>query len=209
VIGAGCGGEAPALTAVPLLHPSPTGVSESQGRMPVDPFFTSELSGERVARSPDPLVLEMAGFVDKLAAWKVIAHFTFRDKSVYAACPLRGARGKGRQGRFVGKRGVSLPVAGRAYERFMARCLPGVGYFYAVEANPSRDGHHVHSTWDSSDAPRTATFREWLSRYGRNRIEPVRSFEDVVSYCSKYVTKEGAWWNYVLTPQGMMKARRA
>jgi hypothetical protein len=53
----------------------------------------------------------------------------------------------------------------------------------AIEENPSRDGHHVHALWDSLDAPRKATHREWLKRYGRNRIEPVRGFSDVVNYC--------------------------
>ena len=81
----------------------------------------------------------------------------------------------------------------------MRTALPGVGYFYAIEENPSRDGHHVHALWDSLDAPRKATHREWLKRYGRNRIEPVRGFNDVVNYCSKYVVKERAWWSIRLS----------
>lgn len=81
----------------------------------------------------------------------------------------------------------------------MRKALPGVGYFYAIEENPSRDGHHVHAFWDSVDAPRKATHREWLKRYGRNRIEPVRGFSDVVNYCSKYVVKERAWWSIRLS----------
>jgi len=65
---------------------------------------------------------------------------------------------------------------------------------------------------DSLDAPRKATHREWLERYGRNRIEPVRGFNDVVNYCSKYVVKERAWWSVHLSRAryaALAKCRRA
>lgn len=91
------------------------------------------------------------------------------------------------------------------YERFMQGALPGISYFYAIEENPSRDGHHVHALWDSLGAPRKATHREWLKRYGRNRIEPVRNFDDVVSYCSKYVVKERTWWDFHLSRAAMSR----
>ena len=120
------------------------------------------------------IVQEMAAWVFTLGPWPVCAHHTFRWES-------------------------SLDSTRRVYERFMRTALPGVGYFYAIEENPSRDGHHVHALWDSLDAPRKATHREWLKRYGRNRIEPVRGFSDVVNYCSKYVVKERAWWNIHLS----------
>lgn len=120
------------------------------------------------------LVGEMAAWVSHLAAWKVIAHHTFRWEA-------------------------SLWSADRVYRRFMDRTLPGISYFFACEENPGRDGFHVHALWDSPEAPRKATHREWLKRYGRNRIEPVRCFDDVVSYCSKYVCKETAWWDVHLS----------
>jgi hypothetical protein len=120
------------------------------------------------------IVQEMAAWVFDLGPWPVCAHHTFRWES-------------------------SLDSTRRVYERFMRKALPGVGYFYAIEENPSRDGHHVHALWDSLDAPRKATHREWLKRYGRNRIEPVRGFSDVVNYCSKYVVKERAWWSVHLS----------
>jgi len=120
------------------------------------------------------IVREMAAWVFSLGPWPVCAHHTFRWES-------------------------SLDSTRRVYERFMPTALPGVGYFYAIEENPSRDGHHVHALWDSLDAPRKATHREWLKRYGRNRIEPVRGFNDVVNYCSKYVVKERAWWSVRLS----------
>jgi hypothetical protein len=115
----------------------------------------------------------VAIWVDTLALWKVFATHTFSWEA-------------------------SLWSARRVYERFMCSALPTVSYFYAIEQNPSRDGHHVHAMWDSLQAPRKATHKEWLKRYGRNRIEPVRDFGDVVSYCAKYVCKEGVWWDFHL-----------
>ena len=120
------------------------------------------------------LVGEMAAWVNGLAPWSVIAHHTFSWEA-------------------------SLWSSRRVYERFMRQALPGLSYFYAVEQNPSRDGHHVHALWDSTEAPRKATHKEWLKRYGRNRIEPCRNFQDVVNYCSKYVCKEQAWWDVHLS----------
>ncbi len=122
----------------------------------------------------DQIVLEMAEFVDSLAKWTVIGHFTFSWES-------------------------SVDSARRNFERFMKRNLPTVQYFFAIEENPCRDGHHIHALWDSENAPRKAAWKEWKGKYGRNRIEPCRSKGDVVNYCSKYVTKRNSWWNFKLT----------
>ena len=122
----------------------------------------------------EALIREMGTWVHSLAPWKVFATHTFCWES-------------------------SLWSSRRVYERFMRQALPGVSYFYAIEQNPSRDGHHVHAMWDSESAPRKATHREWLKRYGRNRIEPILSKGDVLKYCAKYVCKDGAWWDFKLS----------
>ena len=81
----------------------------------------------------------------------------------------------------------------------MKREMRGVSYFYALEENPGRDGYHVHALWcDCKNKSRRDIWRKWFDRYGRNRIEPVNSRDDVADYCAKYVTKEGAWWNVKL-----------
>jgi len=78
----------------------------------------------------------------------------------------------------------------------MKQALPNVSYFAVVETNPSRDGNHIHALWYSEEAPRKASHRAWLERYGRNGIEPGRGLGDVESYCAKYVTKlPDTWWN--------------
>lgn len=118
--------------------------------------------------------LQMVNWVHNLAPWEVISHLTFRWE-------------------------VSLDAARRGYERFMRKALPHLSYFYAEEANPSRDGYHVHALWsDCKTLYRKEAWATWFKRFGRARIEPVRDKGDVSSYCSKYVTKQGAWWNVSL-----------
>jgi hypothetical protein len=134
----------------------------------------------------DRLVEEMAKMVDALAPWKVFATHTFRWNA-------------------------SLSSAGRVYRRFMDRMLPSISFFYAVELHPGGHGGHIHALWDSLEAPRIATHKEWLKRYGGNRIEPVRSFDDVVQYCSKvaYLLKQDrCWWDYHLSRAQFAKVAR-
>lgn len=81
----------------------------------------------------------------------------------------------------------------------MDTMLPQVSHFYAVEPNPSRDGHHVHALWTDPLVQRKQVWREWFDRYGRARIDPCRGQMDVADYCSKYVTKDDrTWWNLFL-----------
>jgi hypothetical protein len=123
------------------------------------------------------LVDGMVELVESLAEWKVFATHTFRWNA-------------------------SLRSAGRVYDRFMRRALPSISFFYAVESHPGGHGGHVHALWDSLEAPRIATHREWLKRYGGNRIEPVRGHDSVVGYCSKvcYLLKEErCWWDFHLS----------
>jgi hypothetical protein len=128
--------------------------------------------------------VEIAEWVHQLAPWSVIAHQTFAWEA-------------------------SLASAQRCFEKFMKRDLPSVSYFYAIEQNPSRDGHHVHALWsDCVGVQRSAMWKRWHDRYGRNRIEPVNSQEDVTSYCAKYVTKAGAWWNVKLVSSDLWHGAR-
>ena len=51
---------------------------------------------------------------------------------------------------------------------------------------------------DCKNLRRRDIWRTWFERYGRNRIEPVNSRDDVSDYAAKHVTKEGAWWGVKL-----------
>lgn len=118
--------------------------------------------------------LQRVQWIQELAPWSVMATFTFRwQAGIYSAQ--------------------------RCFEKTMRRRLPGVSYYEAIEANPGRDGYHVHSLWaDCRTVYRKEEWSNWLKRYGRSRIEPVRSAADVSDYASKYLCKGDAWWNVKL-----------
>jgi len=111
----------------------------------------------------------MGDRVHSLAPWRVISHMTFAWEA-------------------------SIWSAQRCYEKFMRTEMLGVSYFYAIEKNPGRDGHHLHGLWvDCLNRCRKEIWRVWFDRYGRARIERVNTRDDVSDNCAKYVTKEGAW----------------
>jgi len=124
---------------------------------------------------------QMAHWVSSLAPWQVVAHLTWRDRVGYDGIA----------------RGISVDSAAKSYEGFMRRQLPHLSYFYSVEPNPSRYGTHVHALWaDARGVYRKEAWASWFKRFGRARIEPVRTIDDVSNYLSKYVTKtDGTWWN--------------
>jgi len=118
--------------------------------------------------------LQRVEWIENLAPWRVMATFTFRWQA-------------------------GIFSAQRCFEKTMRRRLPGVSYYEAIEANPSRDGYHVHSLWaDCETVYRKEEWNNWLQRYGRSRIEPVRSRGDVSDYASKYLCKSDCWWNVKL-----------
>lgn len=131
--------------------------------------------------------LEMANWLQRLAPWQVMAHFTWRDKVFYH----RDGTPK--------PCGVKQDTARRYYEKFMAKEFPRLSYFYAIEENPSRDGHHIHALFsDSKSLHRSEMWKLWFDKFGRNKVEPISSKQDVVDYVTKYVTKDSAWWNVKL-----------
>ena len=94
-------------------------------------------------------------------------------------------------------------AAQRAFERFTKKHYPKLTYFYSLERNPWRLGHHVHVLIaDCVGTNRKEFWEKWFHQYGRNKLEPINSREDVSNYCSKhlagYLTKSGGWWNYRL-----------
>ena len=102
----------------------------------------------------------------------------------------------------------------RAYERFMRKYLADVSYFFVIERNPSRAGHHVHALFaDCESTQRSTVWAHWKRIYGRNRLEPVRSHGDVTDYCSKhcgeYLTKGHGWYNLKLVSPDLWHANKA
>jgi hypothetical protein len=149
---------------------------------------------------------QMADWVNWLAPWQVIAHLTWKDWLDDHGFP----------------HGITVEGARKSFEKFMRRELPRLSYFYAIEPNPSREGSHVHALWAdcgsvlttrrrSGDLVRAVAgpegavdvWQSWFNRYGRAKIELVRSHDDVTRYCAKhlassYTTKGAVWWNVKL-----------
>lgn len=81
---------------------------------------------------------------------------------------------------------ATIHSAQRCYEKFMRTEMWGISYFYALEQNPGRDGYDVHALWcDCMNKSRKEIWGTWFDRYGRARIEPVNSRDDIADCCAK------------------------
>tara|TARA_E500000081_G_C5944727_1_gene266611 strand:- start:133 stop:618 length:486 start_codon:yes stop_codon:yes gene_type:complete len=125
---------------------------------------------------PDGSRQEIADFMNGLAPWQVF--FT---------------------GTFAGS--FSESQTQRAFEKFMMRKYSEITYFYVIEHNPSREGHHVHALMYSGEPIwRDSLNQHWFTRFGYAKVEKINSVDDVTRYCTKhvanYLTKGGGWWNY-------------
>ena len=89
--------------------------------------------------------------------------------------------------------------AHRAFERWCRRMIPDRPWFYVTEPNNHRAGHHIHTLMDLGNARRKPLWSDWFRRYGRNKVEPVKSRDDVAGYLSKhaasYLVKGTGWFN--------------
>ena len=105
--------------------------------------------------------------------------------------------------------------AQRAFERFMKKHGSSISYFYVTEPNPSRAGHHVHALLSDTYGLSYARLgTHWFKRYGINRLEKIRSSDQVTAYCAKhagkYLLKGTGWYNFKLQDPGLWrKARKA
>lgn len=138
-------------------------------------------------RNVDAIAKETAyaEWVQSLAPWSTFFTGTFRNMEVS-------------RGGFTYDVGYSEASAGKSFERWMKRRLPGVRGFYGVDPNPSRDGHHIHGLLElSSDVRRKELWADWWERYGTNRIEPIEAIGGCSGYCAKYPLSGSRWWNLI------------
>lgn len=131
---------------------------------------------------------QLVNWVQQLAPWEVFCTYTWRHKVPYDNRPWIQDK--------LEPRGVGLWSAMRHVEEF--HHLPelrGVSFFTAIEHHKSGE-IHAHEMWaDCKGVRRSHMWQQWYLSHGRNRIEPIKSAEDVHRYCSKYIMKEGAeWW---------------
>ena len=134
------------------------------------------INTRNVPPEPNGLRSTIAEFMHELAPWDVFFTGTFKGH-------------------------YSEQQTQRAFEKFMQRSFSGVTYFYVIEHNPTREGHHVHALMYSADPIwREEMNQTWYQRFGLAKVEKIRSKRDVESYCTKhvrnYLTKGGGWWNY-------------
>ena len=111
-------------------------------------------------------------------------------------------------GTFAGE--FSEAAAVRAFERFMRKHGSSISYFFVTEPNPSRAGHHVHAILaDTYGLSYARLGKHWFKRYGFNKLEKIRSQEDVTAYCAKhagkYLLKGTGWYNFQLQEAGLWK----
>jgi len=135
-------------------------------------------------------LMQMADWVNMLAPWEVFATGTFRDRVRFKGDFLRE--------RVFGK---SMYGADKAWRKMLSTELNGCSCFYALERNPTRDGYHVHALLaDCRETFFKDVWQVWFEKHGRFHSEPVRRYDDVSRYLSKYVLKGPSWWNVKLLP---------
>ncbi len=110
-------------------------------------------------------------------------------------------------------RPVGQHAAATHFDHFMRQHDSGCEYFVAFEPNPGRPGWHAHALLHGLLQKRRDLWESWFRQHGRNRLEPIASKGDVISYCAKYVTKQReTWWDLKLVRsicnQPGMKARQ-
>ena len=137
---------------------------------------------------PDGTREQIAEFMDGLAPWQVFFTGTFKGSFTESQTQ-------------------------RAFEKFMQRNYSEITYFYVIEHNPSREGHHVHAVMYSGEPIwRDSLNQAWFGRFGYAKVEKINSRADVASYCSKhvnnYLTKGGGWWNYKINDSEIWHAHR-
>lgn len=139
----------------------------------------------------------IAQWAGNLAPWQEFATLTWRPRDYFKA------------GRLCATRGISQDAAARQFERFMEKEFRLCNYFYAIERNPSVDGHHVHAMLCAPVRMHRGEMWElWFGEKGRARIEPIRNQDDVTAYCAKYVCKQGSWWNFKLADSQLWRAAK-
>jgi len=143
--------------------------------MPIDRFFTSGQSIDLLYRDAErgSVLDRKAGKENGLVNWlSELAFWEYFNTSTFS---------KPHRDKFV---------AGKIYEDFMNRVLPGVSYFYAVETHPGGHGEHIHGLLSGCYAglfKERKPGKQWAAQHGLCKTERIRSAEGVHNYVLKYV----------------------
>ena len=100
------------------------------------------------------------------------------------------------------KVGITQRNARRYFEKHMRQHYPEWSWFYCTEPNKHRDGHHIHTLLippAGAEFSFAAMGKLWWDQYGYNKVEYIRSTQDVTGYCTKhvvrYLNKSAGWYN--------------
>ena len=112
------------------------------------------------------------------------------------------------------QQGVSELNAKRYFEKHMRKNYTDYSWFYCVEPNPNRSGHHLHALLIPPHGEKVSHKElggEWWTRYGWNKVEDIRSNKDVTNYCTKhivrYLNKGNGWYNIEINSTEIFHAR--
>ena len=116
----------------------------------------------------------------------------------------------------VRPKGTTQPAAKKRFEKYMRKKMPDFSWFYVVEPNKNRAGHHLHALLipPTSKGVEVAVHgTAWAMSNGYNTLEPIRSHSDLVRYCTKhicfYLTKSAGWYNIEINDTEIFHAARS
>ena len=111
--------------------------------------------------------------------------------------------------------GISEWNAKKYFERYMTKIHPDMSWFYCVEPNPGRQGHHLHALMCPPTGGKIShkdLGTTWWNTYGWNKVEDIRSKKDISGYCTKhvvaYLNKGSGWYNIQINDSDIFHGRR-
>ena len=181
---------------------SPFGCNHFESAKPVEHLYPTGMSKNLKEKE---LSLEQSVFRDRIVDWLCKFPWTWMWTVTYDRMEKRTSQNYTRTGYPKGKPepvGVSDRQAKKIFERYMKRELPSYSWFYVVEPNPTRAGNHVHALLIPGESQRVEIAKHgpsWWERYGWNKMERIKSRDDITAYCTKhvvrYLTKGAGWYN--------------
>ena len=111
--------------------------------------------------------------------------------------------------------GISERNVKRYFEKWMRKNYTEHSWFYCVEPNPGRAGHHLHALFTPPLGVKCSHGQmgtSWWDRYGWNKVEDIQSNDDVTKYCTKhvvrYLNKGGGWYNLEINDSEIYHGRK-
>ena len=164
------------------------------------------------------LTPEQEAFRDTIADWLNKYPWLLLWTVTYDRMEQRMTQNYTKTGHWKGRpkqKGISENNTKRYFEKYMKKHYIEWSWFYVVEPNPNRDGHHLHALLIPPTGVKTSFSdmgTKWWDQFGWNKVENINSNEDVTSYCTKhvvrYLNKGGGWYNIEINDTEIYHGRR-